>query len=126
MNSIYLLYGEEKFLLEESVRKLKKSFGELMLGINYIVLNESNINQLISNIETPAFGYERKLIIAKNTKLFKKEGNADGLRDSINNYIKENINLINQSVILVFIEDDVDSRLTLVKTLKQLRKCSKV
>ena len=56
LNSIYLFYGEELYLLENAVKKIKKLFGELILGINYIQINETNIDNLISDIETPAFG----------------------------------------------------------------------
>lgn len=31
IDGIYLLYGEETFLLESSLKKLKKLFGELIL-----------------------------------------------------------------------------------------------
>ena len=37
LNRIYLLYGEEEYLLQTSVKKIKKSFGELINGINYMV-----------------------------------------------------------------------------------------
>ena len=66
LHSIYLFYGEETYLLENAVKKIKKSFGKLILGINYIQINETNIENLISDIETPAFGYDKKLIIVKN------------------------------------------------------------
>ncbi len=33
LSSIYLLYGEEKYLIENSVKKIKKIFGELVKGI---------------------------------------------------------------------------------------------
>ena len=39
LQSLYLLYGEEKYLLENVVKKIKKIFGELVLGINYIQIN---------------------------------------------------------------------------------------
>ena len=71
--SIYLMYGEETYLLEAKVKKLKKDFGELIAGINYIQIDEENAENLISDLETPAFGFPKKLIIAKNTGLFKKE-----------------------------------------------------
>ena len=73
-HNTYLLYGEERFLLETSLKKIKDLFGECIKGINYILIDDTNINELISNIETPAFGYEKKMIIAKNTGLAKKEG----------------------------------------------------
>ena len=56
LNSIYLLYGEERFLLESDVKKIKKLFGEMILGINYIQIDETNADELISDLETPAFG----------------------------------------------------------------------
>ena len=40
---IYLLYGEETFLLEQQLNKIKKNFGEIVKGINYISIDENNI-----------------------------------------------------------------------------------
>ncbi len=114
LHGIYLLYGEEKFLLESSLKNIKKIFGERIPGINYISMDETNINGIISDIETPAFGYEKKLIIAKNTGLFKKDskrktkGNSDEIKDRLNEYIKDNIKTINETTIIVFLEDNVD------------------
>ena len=34
LEGVYLLYGEETFLLESSLKKMKRLFGELILGIN--------------------------------------------------------------------------------------------
>lgn len=121
LESIYLLYGEEEFLLENSVKKIKKMFGELLNGINYIQLDDKNVSGLISDIETPAFGYEKKLIIIKNSGLLKKELKgkkkdeskskknvaSNTLQEKIATYIEENINIINKSVVLVFIEQEI-------------------
>lgn len=41
LRSMYLLYGEEQYLIDMAVKKIKKKFGELLLGINYIVLDET-------------------------------------------------------------------------------------
>ena len=111
LNSIYLLYGEETFLLENCLKKIKSNFGERKAGINEIKLDESNIEGIISDIETPAFGYQKKLIIARDTNLFKKEGKR---KNSINialikklaEYIKENNKLMEEAVVLVFVETD--------------------
>ena len=114
LQGIYLLYGEETFLLEQQLKKIKKNFGELVKGINYIVIDENNIQELIADIETPAFGYPNKLIIARNTGIFKREGKGRSggaskeLKDKINDYLKENVDLINESVVLVFIEEDAE------------------
>ena len=114
LKSLYLLYGEEKFLLETSLKNIVKKFGEKVKGINYILLDETNINEIISDMETPAFGYEKKLIIAKNTGLFKKDAkrkakaNNSELKEKLNEFIKENIETINETIVLVFIEDEVE------------------
>ena len=72
--------------------------------------------EIISDLETPCFGFERKLIIAKNTGLFKKEGKKKTKKDdqSIKNkileYLKENFRYIKDSNILVFIEEEADTK----------------
>lgn len=125
LNSIYLLYGEELFLIESILKKIKSAFGETIKGINYILIDETNVNELIQDIETPAFGYEKKLIIARNTGILKKEGKKKNnelskLKEKINNYIKENIDIINSSVVLVFVEEEADAKQELYETIDKL------
>lgn len=55
LNSLYLLYGEETFLLETCVKKIKKLFGEQIVGINYITIDETNIQNLITDIRNSCF-----------------------------------------------------------------------
>lgn len=123
LNSIYLFYGEELYLLENAIKKIKKLFGELILGINYIQINETNIDNLISDIETPAFGFDKKLIIIKNAGILKKERKANSkansdLQKKIATYIENNIKVIKETVILIFIEEDI-SKCELVKVIEE-------
>ena len=114
--AIKLLFGEETYLLETKLKRLKKDFGELVKGINYIQIDETNVSELISDIETPAFGFERKLIVARNTGLFKKaKKTAKGqelaminLSKKIAEYIEENNSLINEAVELIFVEEEAE------------------
>ena len=46
VDSLYLFYGEEKYLLENSIKRIKKIFGELINGINYISIDETNVNNI--------------------------------------------------------------------------------
>ena len=114
LRGLYLLYGEETFLLENCLKSIKKLFGEMINGINYILIDDTNINEIISDLETPAFGYEKKLIIAKNTGLFKKDlkkkskNDNSNLKEKLNTYIKENIEQINETVVLVFVEETAE------------------
>ena len=82
---IYLLFGEDEYLRNEYLKKIKKAFGELQLGINYVQIDENNVSNIISDIETPAFGFPTKLIIAKDTGLFKKK---NALADTLAEYLK--------------------------------------
>lgn len=113
LDSLYLFYGEEKFLLENSLKKIKKLFGELINGINYISIDDSNVSNLISDLETPSFGFEKKLIVAKNTGLFKKElktRKSDNaiLKEKLDSYINSNFDILKQSVVLVFVEETAE------------------
>ena len=99
---IYLLYGEDEYLRNEYLKKIKKEFGEIQLGINYVQVDENNVSNIISDIETPAFGYPTKLIIAKDTGLFKKK---NALADTLADYLKT-ANL--EGVELVFVENEAD------------------
>ena len=122
--SIYLLYGEELFLLETSLNKIKKIFGECVKGINYILIDDTNLNQLVSELETPAFGYEKKLIIVRNSGILKKEGKRKNqelakIKERLVDYIKENIKIINESIILVIVEEEVDNKQELFKTIEK-------
>ena len=113
LNSLYLLYGEEVFLIESNLKKIKKLFGEIVPGINYVQIDDTNVDNLISDIETPSFGYEKKLIIVKNSGLFKKEGKRKNTKiterkEKIAEYFKNNISDIKYYNIIVFVEDEIE------------------
>lgn len=113
LNNIYLLHGTETYLLENTIKKIKKIFGEIVQGINYIMIDENSLNTLISELETPSFGFEKKLIIVRNSGLFKKEGKKknlflEELIKKISNYIYENELKIKENNILIFIEYEIE------------------
>ena len=125
LNNIYLLYGEEQYLLDTCVKKIKKLFGETLPGINFIQIDQANVDSLITEIQTPAFGYKKKLIIVKNSGLFKKVKTVTkkktaniSLETKIADYIEENKKIINDSAILVFIETEIEKN-NLAKTIEK-------
>lgn len=64
---IYLMYGEEKYLLEKQITKLKKQFHiEDEFGFNTFDCLEDSIENIINEIITPSFFTENKMIIIKN------------------------------------------------------------
>lgn len=139
---IYLYYGEERYLLENKVKKIKKDFGEQVKGINYIQIDDTNVEELISDLETPAFGFPKKLVIAKNTGLFKKEKKTSSksktakegketkkkkigseeklpLTEKIANYLQANEKELNETVELIFIEEEAEKN-TLYQTIEKV------
>ena len=120
--AIYLFYGDETYLLETRVKKIKKEYQQLILGINFIQIDDTNVEELIADLETPAFGFDKKLIIAKNTGIFKKEKKTTKsdskkkkvddtklpLNEKIAKYIQENLEELKNTVDLVFVEQEVD------------------
>lgn len=123
--AIYMFYGEETYLLETKVKRIKKEFTQLIQGINFIQIDDTNAEELISDLETPTFGFDKKLIIAKNTGLFKKEKktsksdtkkkkNDEGklpLYEKIAKYIEKNKDELNESVDLIFVEQEADKNI---------------
>ena len=119
LKNIYVLYGEEKFLLESNVKRIKKNFGEMVSGINYIQLDENSVSSLISELQTPAFGYPKKLIIVKNAKLFQKDTKSKKKdNESLKEKLCDNIENMDENNILVFIEDEVEKN-ELLKTIEK-------
>ena len=64
-------------------------------------------------IQTPPFGYEKKLIVVKNSGLFKKEtkkkiNGLKELRDTLEKFLEENNEEIKQNLIIVFIEENIE------------------
>ena len=99
----------------------------LFYGINYIQIDETNVEELISNIETPAFGYEKKLVIVKNSTLLKKEGKRvnsklKDLKEKVYEYFSDNIEDIKVYNLVIFIEEDIEKG----KLYKLLEKHGKV
>ena len=84
-----------------------------MKGINYISIDAESVSKIVDELSMPAFGYPKKLIIARNTGIFKKEAKKKqseiaSIKNSINSYINENIESIKETVILIFVEEEAD------------------
>ena len=100
--NVYLLYGNERYLLRQYRNKLKNAMIPLGDTMNISVFEEDNLNvkTLIDVAETMPFFAERRLILIENSKLLKK-GNEE-----LANYIAE----LPKTTYLVFVEEEVDKR----------------
>lgn len=124
LNSIYVLYGEEKFLLETVLKKIKKIFGHISNGINYIQIDENNIEQSIYELQTPSFGYEKKLVLFRNIGIVnkdekKKKSNLTQIREELNKFLIENKQYIQKNLIIIFIEENIE-KTNIIKTIESL------
>lgn len=108
MSNIYLLYGEEKYDINQKIDKIKKEFLSLEVGVNLFYVNSDNIDELDSITQGVTFFGSEKLIIIKNTNL------------------KFNVNILKnleEDIKVVIVEDNVDKRLTEYKTLSKIAEC---
>lgn len=70
----------------------------------------------------PAFGYPKKLIIVRKSGLFKKQlKNKNDVSEKFAEYIEKNIDLINEAVVLIFVEEEIQKN-NLVKIIEKLGK----
>lgn len=124
LSSIYLLYGKETYLLENTLRKIKKVFGICKEGLNYIKIDNTNINSLIPELQTPVFGFDKKMIIVKDVDVLKKQGKKKNQAlsdqvDKIASFIEQNFEYIKDQVVLIFIEDEIEKN-NLYKQIEKL------
>ncbi|MCI9149476.1 MAG: DNA polymerase III subunit delta [Lachnospiraceae bacterium] len=106
----YLLYGEEAYLKRQYRDKLKKALSQEGDTMNTSVFEGKGIaaGEVIDLAETMPFFADRRLILIENSGLFKS--GAEELAE----YMKE----IAQSTCFVFVENEVDKRSRMFKSVK--------
>ncbi len=109
LHGIYLLYGNEKYDIENYLEKMKKCFANLEMGVNFFVLDKTTIDSLADICDSVSFFGLEKLVVIKNTGL------------KFNKDIFENIN--NPELVIVIIEDSVDKRTSEYKYLTKKAVC---
>lgn len=109
MSNIYLLYGEEKYDINQKIEKIKKEFSNLEIGVNLFYINSDNVNELEGITQGVTFFGSEKLIIIKNTNL---KFNVNALKN------------LDEDVKVIIVEDNVDKRLTEYKTLSKIAECT--
>lgn len=105
MNNLFLITGDEIYDRNECLEKIKSSFGELVKGINYIVLDKDNISNLENEINTYPFGFDKKLIIVKIDKKSSKEDEEDSKKDFFTDELQVVLESLDETVWVVFIGD---------------------
>jgi len=111
LSRCYIFYGSEQYLKKQYENRLKQEFtGEISGDMNISIFNgEADVNNIIDAAETMPFFAEKRLVLVKDSKLFKAGRKNDS--EQMADYIET----IPQSTCLVFIEDEVDKRGRLYK-----------
>jgi len=115
----YLFYGEEKYLISLYENKMKDfiaSRGETSVNVDVFWEKES-VSNILNALETLPFLCDYRLVLVKNSGLF-----ATGRKDD-SQAIASGVKNLPDTSIIVFIEDNVDKRNALYKTVSALGGC---
>ncbi|MBE5887823.1 MAG: DNA polymerase III subunit delta [Lachnospiraceae bacterium] len=107
LKKVYLLYGEERYLVKQYRDKLKKALADPDDTMNFSSFEGEDINvkEIIDLAETLPFFAERRVIFIENSKLFKKGG------DELGEYLEN----LPETTYFVFVEEEIDKRSKLYK-----------
>lgn len=106
MNNLFLITGDEVYEKNECLEKIKASFGEIVKGINYIVLDKDNVSNLENEINTCPFGFQSKLIIVKIEKKGTKDAEEeDKKQDFLTDSVVSLLENLDEFVTVVFVGD---------------------
>lgn len=115
LNGVYLIYGTETYDVQRYIEKMKKNIPNLQNGVNFFMLDKTNIDTLKDTIDSVSFFGLRKFILVKDINL---KFNKDVLED-----------ITNPELLLVFVESAVDKRTAEYKYLAKKAKvveCNKL
>lgn len=109
MNHIYLLYGEEAYLRKQYKERLKKALSPDDDSMNYSYFEGKDISagEIIDLAETMPFLSDKRTILIENSPFFKSEGEK----------IAEYLNTVCDTAYFVFVEETVDKRSKLYKSI---------
>lgn len=114
MNGIYLIYGEEEYLINNEINKLKQKYSTYDI-VTYDML-EQNISDAIEDASMISLFSSAKLIICYNCYfLTSTKCDIEHDVDSLAKYMKNE----NDSIIILTVNSDVDNRKKIVKELSK-------
>jgi len=116
---IYLLYGNEKYLIDKEIKKIITQHNIDAININNYDLNVELLNHIIDDCQTMSLFSEKKAIIVYNSNIFTaKKNNIE--QDPT--FLEEYLENFNPDTILIFVlyEEKLDERKKIVKALKKI------
>ncbi len=109
VSGIFLLFGEESYEINKILERVKKTFSNLEVGVNYFNIDKSNISSLSEVLSVISFFGEQKLVVIKDTGL------------KFNMEVFDNMN--KEEVAVLIIEQSVDKRIAEYKYLSKNAEC---
>lgn len=111
LKHVYLLYGEERYLVRQYRDKLKNAIVPVDDGLNITSYEGADVDveQLIIMARTMPFFAERRLFLLQDSRLFKK--NTDVLAE----YFEH----ISETAYFIFVEEEVDEKTKIFKAAKK-------
>ena len=116
---VYLLYGEEVYLVKEYLQKLRDSVVDKameMMNLN-IFEGKADIDSIINACETLPFMSRQRLVIVKDSRLFETGRKEDTEK------LKEYISSVPDTTVICFVEDKADKRNALYKAVNKAGSC---
>lgn len=124
IRSLYLFYGPEEYLKRHYIDSIEKSLlSEDLKALNKVVLEgKVELNRILDNCETLPIFSDRKVVIVKNSGLFKpskKAGDTAKKGKSANDDLSAILQDLPSHVCLVFYEQEIDKRIKAIDVIKK-------
>ena len=123
---VILICGMQDIQVKTKIKEIKSKYlGDDINDFNFVQydLEQTSLNDVVSDALTQAFGYDRKLIVCRNPYFLLANGKAkvsfEQDFEMFNNYLKSNDD---ESCIIIYTIGKFDDRKTLVKDIKKLAK----
>ncbi|APC48206.1 DNA polymerase III subunit delta [Virgibacillus halodenitrificans] len=118
---VYLLYGSENYFIQKLQKEIKKQvLGKEMDNLSFYDLDETPVQEVISDVETYPFFGERKLIIATKPSFLKAKPDRTAVEHNVEileNYLSMPVDY--SVLVLIAPYEKIDERKKLTKVLKK-------
>lgn len=114
--NIYLFYGSERYLIEVYKNRLKKSVFEdvdALMNYDYYTMDNYDESRIVDSLTTMPFMADYRMVVLDKLGFFEKK------QEKKLQKIKEELLKIGEDVIVILMEESVDKRSKLFKSIKE-------
>lgn len=119
IEGIYLFYGKEKYIKNtylDRATKIALNSGEKSMNYDYFVSSSMDIHKIVDSLETLPFFADKRVVVIREYGFFKAK------QAKKTEILLEALKNIPSTTILFIIEEDIDKRAKLYKTINKLGK----